>query len=63
MVSVTTCEFKREAELRGFQNAECYKNDINFHNIAAKLSAETELVHIFALTELRWQSLIRIDSA
>lgn len=40
MVSVTTCEFKREAEVGEFQDAECSKYDIRFNNIAPKLSCK-----------------------
>lgn len=65
MVSVTACNFKRDAELREFQDVECSKNDINFLNIAPKLFFRDRVsMHFFidwiemAVFNSYWFSLI-----
>ncbi|KAK4825849.1 hypothetical protein QYF61_003100 [Mycteria americana] len=44
-LKVTTCEFKREAGVGEFQDAECSKHDIRFNNIAPKLSCKDAISH------------------
>lgn len=49
MVSLTTCEFKRDAEVREFQDVECSKYDIRFNSLAPKLSCRDRIIVHFCI--------------